>query len=258
MNYLSSSPARTRSYFPIRSYSNCSDRNFISRFRAVRPAFTLVEMLVVITIITVLLTIGALGLRNLSKSSGVSAGVPLAEASFAEARGVSSGSGGTSRVLINADPDDEERYLRYIMVVYLSEGGKWVAAGRGTYLPKGVYFSQVYSKLDHSASSGDIPKLTAADRDIYSGPDSTTRNENLSGEYFFYQFNSEGNASAPGASFVVGTGSKPPGADNPKVATGSGVSNFGGFIVWAKGTTSIFRHPEQINIPSGISSGDEF
>lgn len=222
------------------------------------PAFTLVEMLVVITIITVLLTIGALGLRNLSKSSGVTAGVPLVEAAFAEARGVSSGSGGTSRLLINANPNDEEKYLRYMLVVYLSEGGKWVAAGRGTYLPKGVYFSQVYSKLDHSTGSQDIPKVPAADQDIYSSPESGNRNENLSGEYFYYQFNSEGNASKAGASLIIGSGIKPRGAQNPRVSSDSGVSNFGGVIVWSKGTTSVFRHPDQMKIPDSIKGGDEF
>jgi len=215
-------------------------------------------MLVVITIITVLLTIGALGLRNLGKSSGVSAGVPLAEAAFAEARALSAGNGGSSRLLISADPDDREKYLRYMLVVYLTEDDKWVAASRGIYLPEGVFFSQEYSKLDHSAGSGTIPKLPSADEAIYLKPDAGTSNDNLSGPYFYYQFNSEGNSATPGASFVCGTGTRPPGADNPRSDSGSGAKNFGGFMVWNKGTTSVFRHPEQIGIPSGAEGGDEF
>jgi len=60
-------------------------KHYSSRLRTrfqVAAGFTLVEMLVVITIITVMLTVGALGLKNLSKASGVSAGLPVAEAVF--------------------------------------------------------------------------------------------------------------------------------------------------------------------------------
>jgi len=249
MNYVSSRNTIYRKQFalPIQS------RSLV--WTSSQPAFTLVEMLVVITIIGVLLTVGALGLRNISKSSGVSAGVPLAEAVFAEARGVSAGNGGSARVLISADPDDEERYLSYMMVAYRSDDDKWVASGRGIYLPKGVYFSQDFSRLDHSAETGDIPSESV---DIYSSEGSADKNNNLSGEYFYYQFNSEGNAADAGASFIMGTGNKPKGVDNPRVSGGSGVANFGGFMIWKKGTTSLFRHPDQMNIPDGIKGGDEF
>ena len=212
-------------------------------------------MLVVITIIGVLLTVGALGLKNLSQSRGVSAGVPLVEAAFSEARGVSQGNGGSTRVLIHADPEDRERYLRFMLVVSLTESGDWVATGRGTYLPENVYFSQEYSYLDHSGETGEIP---SEEHNIFSSESSGSRNENLSGEYFYYQFNAEGNAADAGASFIVGSGSRTPGAENQRVTSTSGVSNFGGIIVWKKGTTSVFRHPEQMNIPDEISNGDEF
>ena len=82
-------------------------KHSMSRFRhsnprspRVAPAFTLVELLVVITIITVLLTIGAVGLKNMSKAGGISAAVPVAEAIFAEAKAQAIGSGNKSRFLV--------------------------------------------------------------------------------------------------------------------------------------------------------------
>jgi len=251
MNYLSPTITRLRPFSRTASPHSGSSR----------PAFTLVEMLVVITIITVLLTIGALGLRNLGKSSGVSAGVPLAEAAFAEARALSAGNGGNSRLLIHADKNDREKYLRYMLVVYDSDPSpdaeKWVAASRGIYLPEGVYFSQEYSKEKHSDGPGS-DGIESETHNVYLREDAGASNDNLTASYFYYKFNSEGISDNPGASFVCGTGTRAPTAEKPKSGRGSGAKNFGGFMVWAKGTTSVFRHPEQIGIPSGTEGGDEF
>lgn len=230
----------------------------LSAHRGFKPAFTLIELLVVITIIGILLTVGAMGLKNLSKASGVTAGLPIAEGVFSEARSLAQGNGNRSRVLINADSDDNERYLRFMLLVTESESGEWIAASRGIYLPEGVFFSREYSHLDHENSSGEFNGGSAVEaHNIFSSEDASI-NQNLSGDYFFYEFNSQGNAANPGASFVCGTGNKPPGAESPRVGSGGGVSNFGGFIVWRKGTTSLFRHTDQINLPDGIESGDEF
>lgn len=245
----------------MKNYSFSLEKRCLRTRFQVAAGFTLVEMLVVITIITVMLTVGALGLKNLSKASGVSAGLPVAEAVFAEARAVAIGKGGSTRILINADVNDHERYLRYMLVVYYyddgSGRGKWIANSRGSFLPEGVYFSQEFSRENHEVSGAGIDKIPAADEDIYGGVDQTSANTNLSGPYFYYEFNGEGNVSTPGASFVIGVGSKPKGADNPKVSGGN-VKNFGGLIIWRKGTTSVFRHPDQMDIPSGIKAGDKF
>ncbi|MBT7959614.1 MAG: prepilin-type N-terminal cleavage/methylation domain-containing protein [Akkermansiaceae bacterium] len=220
-----------------------------SRAMAVKrrlPAFTLVELIVVITIITILLTVGALGLKNLSKGSGISAGVPVAEAVFAEARAIAIGKGTNTRVLIHAelDSDDEfhkERYLRYMAIQYeeLNADGKpsgnWLLASRGTTLPDAVYFMKDLSEINAPVLQTETVTLP--------GNSSTT--------CYYYQFNSEGLITSPTISgnsvprFVIQVASLPPGQSTP-VASSDAKRNMGGFVIWRGGRTSLFRHPDQI------------
>ncbi len=210
------------------------------------PAFTLVEMLVVISIITAMLTIGALGLKNLSKASGVSASLPVAEAVFAEARSIAIGKGTKTRVLIHGEnnKDDKyhrERFLRYMVVAYEEldkdgkPSGKWKLAARGTSLSKGVYFDKKLSERNAPT----IEKMTI------------TLPGNSSTSCYYYEFNPEGLITSPAISgnkvprFVVRSGSLPPGADEP-ISTGDMKRNIGGFVIWRSGRTSLFRHPDQI------------
>lgn len=220
------------------------------RFQGLAPAFTLVEMLIVITIITVLLTVGAMGLKNMAKASGVSAALPVAESIFAEARAIAQGKGTNTRVYIHAENDFQneyhrERYLRYMAVAYeeLNDDGEpngtWVIASKGTALPKGVYFVKSLSE------TGGLSVETESNVGLPGGPDAKA-------SCYYYQFNAEGLVSKPLPSgddmprFVIRSGSLPPGADEP-VASGSGKKNVGGFVIWRSGRTSMFRHPDQID-----------
>ena len=213
----------------------------------VAPAFTLVEMLVVIAIISVMLTVGTLGLKNLSKASGVSAGLPIAEALFAEARAIAVGKGTKTRVLVHGEnnQDDEfhrERFLRYMAIQYLDTKGteedtddEWKIASRGSSLPKGVYFVK---RLSES------PSITLETVSAMLPGKSMT-------SCYYYEFNAEGLITSPQPNgnevprFVVLAGSLPPGTEEP-IATGGAKKNMGGFVIWRSGRSSLFRHPDQI------------
>jgi len=214
--------------------------------RRVAPAFTLVEMLVVITIITVLLTIGAVGLKNMARGTGISAGLPVAEAVFAEARAIAVGKGTKARVLIHGTKDktDEyhrERYLRYMAIQYLDTQGTedtaddvWVIASKGMSLPKGVYFLKTLSDKGG-------PAINSEENIELPGKSDTT--------CFYYEFNAEGMISDPVPSdntvprFVIASGSLSPDATEPTIRD----KNVGGFVIWRTGRTSLFRHPDQID-----------
>lgn len=209
--------------------------------------FSLIELLVVILIISVLLTLGAVGLRNLG-GKGVSSAIATSEAVFDEARSIAVGKGTKARVLIDVDDiRNTENYKRRIFAAYqaLDEEGEptesWVMASRPTILPEKTFFSETYSSRDHKNDSGELDTESM-----------TFTKRRFNGRYLVYEFNSEGICTTPGASFVIGGGARPQGED-PR-ATGDGKRNFAGFVVWRNGRTSLFRGPEEIGIPSEVTT----
>jgi prepilin-type N-terminal cleavage/methylation domain-containing protein len=220
-------------------------------FRSTRSArgFSLIELLVVILIISVLLTLGAVGLRGLG-GKGVTSGVSTAEAVFDEARAIAVGKGTKARVLVDINnPQDTENYKRRMVVVYekLNEQGEpqkdqWEMSSRPITLPDGTFFSSTFSKKNHENGGDAVEEFNFQ----------SESKKAFAGKYAYYEFNSEGISSAPGTSFVIGAGTRPQGGE-PKV-TGAAKRDFAGFIVWRNGRTSLFRGPDEINIPSDVTT----
>ena len=213
-------------------------------------AFTLLEMLVVIAIMSVLMTAGAIGIGGMG-GKGVTSGVASVESLFDEARSIAVGQHTRARVLIAKDltsnPADNLRRIVVASEALKVDGtpdtDKWILSSRGVVLPDQTYFSQEYSKRDQKAGSGDIevmPSLSGA-KAAYDG------------SYYYYEFNAEGICKTPGAGFVIGAGARSVKTltEKPRV-TSAGKRDFGGFVVWRNGRTSVFRSPSQI--ASGIQS----
>jgi prepilin-type N-terminal cleavage/methylation domain-containing protein len=214
--------------------------------------FTLVEMLVVIAIMSILMTAGAIGLSGVG-GKGVTSGVAAAESLFDEARSIAVGQRTRARVLVAKDlTNNKADNLRRIVVVseQLKADGtpdtnKWVLSSRGTVLPDQTFFSQDYSKKDQKSGTG----LSAPEKLTLSPAKSA-----YEGTYYVYEFNAEGICTTPGASFVVGSGVRP--VNKPDVKpriTSSAKRDFGGFVVWRNGRTSMFRSPDQMDIPSAAN-----
>lgn len=231
-------------------------------------AFTLVELLVVIAIISILMTAGSIGLSGMG-GKGVTSGVTTTEALFDEARTTAVGRSLRTCVLVakkltNNTADDLRRIVVATEKVDPVTGQpekdangqpvanpKWVLSSRGVVLPDQTFFSAQFSKKDHSGGGGvpDIITLTSADA-----------KKAYEGQYYIYQFNSQGICTTPGASFIVGSGARPlnkAAESNPPKVTASANRDFGGFVVWRNGRTSVFRSPDQMGIGS-LSSGDIF
>ncbi len=226
-----------------------------------RSAFTLVEMLVVIAIILILMTAGTIGLSGVG-GKGVTSGVGSAESLFDEARTTAVGKNLRSCVLVaktltNNTSDD----LRRILVAYEETDPatgqpkqtdpnvtpNWVLSSRGALLPDQTFFSQTLSKLDQIGGTGDIATINSSKivgvKPAYQG------------DYYIYEFNSQGICKTPGCSFVIGSGArtltKASTAQLPRVMASSR-RDFGGFVIWRNGSTSVFHSPDQIskNLPA--------
>jgi prepilin-type N-terminal cleavage/methylation domain-containing protein len=219
-----------------------------------RPAFTLVELLVVIAIISILMTAGSIGLSGMG-GKGVTSGVATAEALFDEARTTAVGRNLRTAVLVAKSlPNNPANDLRRIVVATQNVDANgdpvanppWVLSSRGLVLPDQTFFSSKYSKRDHAGSGGDLDTITL-----------TGAKKAYEGEYYIYQFNSQGICTTPGASFIIGSGARPltkPADSSPPRVTGSAKRDFGGFVVWRNGRTSVFRSPEQMNLDGSITT----
>ncbi len=223
-----------------------------------RRAFTLVEMLVVVIIMAILMTAGAIGLSGMTGKS-VTSSVASAESLFDEARLLAVSQQTRARVLIaqslTNNPNDN---LRHILVASADldpltgvekSPVSWTLSNRGVILPDQAYFSKAYSFKVQKTSIGTIPSET---------PTLTGAKSAYAGSYFYYEFNSEGICTTPGAGFVIGNGARRA-VDASPVVTAAGKRDFGGFVVWRNGRTSVFRSPAQIsNSISSLAPGSSF
>jgi prepilin-type N-terminal cleavage/methylation domain-containing protein len=237
-----------------------------NQIRRLASAFTLVEMLVVIAIISILMTAGSIGLSGMG-GKGVTSGVASAESLFDEARTTAVGRNIRACVLVAKSlTENPTNDLRQILVAYEetntdgtpknpdSTTPNWVLASRGSLLPEQVYFSSEFSKKDHTAGNGIIDEV---DSSRITGVKSAYQ-----GSYYIYEFNAQGICKTPGTSFVIGSGARnsTKSADaNPPRVTVSAKRDFGGFVIWRNGRTSIFRSPDQISDDiKSLKPGDKF
>jgi len=215
-----------------------------------RAAFSLVELMIVILIISILMTVAAVTVNGLTGGKSVTAAMTNVEALAAEARTLAVSKGTNARLMVDVnDNTQQDRYLRRVVVAYQDTDpntgkvvpGSWSLSSRGYVLPDKVFFSKTYSKKDHKNG---IPLDTPFNF--------TSGKAEYQGKYIIYEFNSEGICQTPGASFVVGSGVRAPGKD-PMVA-GSAKSDFGGFVIWRNGRTSMFRTPQHIGLPKTVTN----
>jgi prepilin-type N-terminal cleavage/methylation domain-containing protein len=226
---------------------------FNSQSPQARKAFTLIEMLVVLVIMSTLLGIGAQVMKNATTAQGTDTAASMAESLFAEARGLAKSSGSSTRVVIYAGGgtgDDRAKHLRYIGIVGQDQdaNGEYLEVNdlplfkdqlkaRGVKLPSKVFFNANLSNVS-ATMQVQIPGMTGTQ------------------QCYYYEFNAEGIITEPAAvtpdpvSFVVQSGVLYPTGDTPNVAE-AGSRDVAGFAIWKRGNTTLFRSPDQVPSLSG-------
>lgn len=110
--------------------------------RAAMRGFTLFELVVVLSIITVLATLSMVGYQASTPPGAVSAARNELHGLLRFARQQAIMRGSNAMLIINYDSSDREKFLRYAGVIVEEEYDStiWKAAHSGVYLPEGVYF----------------------------------------------------------------------------------------------------------------------
>lgn len=229
-------------------------------------AFTLVELLVVMTVIGVMMTLASSVLRDSGTGRTLDSGVDLLRNLVQEARATAQGNDTYTRLVIATDPNDtsrDSRHLRFMVVQILRKDnsnydgssvdirGDWVSTSAGVMLPPGVYFSPSYSHALSWAEGG-------GDR---IGTDTARVSKNKTAKVYYFEFDEKGRFVSPATTPLSpsqphrlvlinarpgkGRNSKdgiiPMQMDSRHLPTGAK-----GIVLWPSGYTSLLRTREQI------------
>lgn len=213
---------------------------------SLKSGFSLVELLTVMAIISVLLSIASVGIKNIGKAQGVTSGLAISEGVFSQAQRLARSQATTARVIIHTEMNDDDleskkRYRRLMLVVYKKidpDTGQaepnWTIFGQPKLLPESVYYSVEKSRTDVRGEGGEMPKETFK----------LSRDEADQAECHYYEFNSQGLCTIPGCSFILESGPRPKNSATPKLGSSR---NYGGFVIWRQGGTSKIQDLDRLD-----------
>ncbi len=219
--------------------------------RPSRRAFTLIEMLIVIAIIAIL----SVGITQVN-IEGIGQKTYTAQrnlmTAFQEARMTALTKQTNARVIIYKG-DDISKKLRLYGVIYETSNG-WVALNSGGMLPEGTFFvppeqefdkfvsipksadftsQQVFKSTFNYARTGAMPVIGIGE---FPSNEPQTLHLGAGGDWYSYQFSSDGMSENPGARVMIATGK----VNNKQMLQIDQVYDEVGFVVRKFGNTIAF------------------
>lgn len=166
-------------------------------------------MLAVMAVITVLFGLSATVLRPQQDNQEVRSGVGSLKAIFREAGLVARAQNRPVRILLNCDPANKDRYLRYvgIQVMKMSNTGQeeWTNLGRGVLLSDRVRVFDEYLGSSMAADAGDPVSQVSA---------SFPQNQGTASDWLAFDIDSRGFCRQTGRVLVVGPANGAESANN--------------------------------------------
>ena len=221
------------------------------KFRKVK-AYTLVELLVVMGILLI-----AFSAIFIGSGSGDGAKLSSAQRTLSglvkAARAQAILKNAPVRLIIHNDTnlDDIEKYRRFIGIIYLGTDNSgstgWIAADKGTYLPKGIYFDADTSNTMSSTA------WSAASTTRINYPRASLQAGDTGTEFLFYEFNNNGTSNNSNAYLIFRAGKVIPASvstvtlDMPS-STEQKSSIRSGLIIRKAGTATLIDDPSDIVI----------
>ncbi len=219
-----------------------------------KKGFTLIELLVVLAVMGLMM-----GIVGFSLLGGGGAELGASQRNILgvlhQARTIAASTGLVTRILINADPKDDDKFFRYLEIVTkdTNKTDSWDIKREGINLNKGVHFvpnNKTVSKRAEGWRTNAFCVWSGNENEDFILTDAFKgkRKESSGGTVFkFIEFDTAGNLTSPGSVsggipqpllLVLANGSPNPGSssekirfDDPNNITGILLRTFGGFAV---------------------------
>jgi prepilin-type N-terminal cleavage/methylation domain-containing protein len=200
--------------------------------RRSRAGFSLVELLLVMSIIAVIVGLSANIVRNPTRAHQVPAAVNLSSTVFQAARAAAITRNARTMVLINNNTADPQNYRRQILTVQSDKDSAgsdiWRAVGNPVLLPIGTFFDR--DKSVDGAGKGPSPLSLSV-------PGTTQT------EWLAYTFAANGASEAPGTRYIIAKGTLNAAS---KEFVDLNQADIGGFVLRRVGHVTMFRDSAQI------------
>lgn len=205
-------------------------------------AFSLIEMIVVMSIISTLSVIGVLSVKSNTDTRNLQAAVYELSTLMGATRDMAVTHNTTAYLLVNNDPSDTLNYRRYAVAVYQSVDANgntvWLMDRKGLYLPQGVYFdNDAAESVSQNVSAGNSSVALPETMQF----DMATMTKDAGTTWLAYEFSSNGTCLQAGSGVVLAVGT----ISNASLhVSKAGMRD--GFVLQRLGSVVFFQNPSQI------------